>query len=983
MNDFEGLLASDFGFKPSGKSAPMSSSSANSSKAPNFDLGSSGPSRSTRATNSFSGSLADDRDSIFGPSKTQEFGDIFGGSARYSTKSESRGEDTAFNFDSMFGGSPDSVPKSSNPGPVYDKPVYDDDIFDGVPGLKSTSSKVKYENVFSTVTSPPSKGSSSGFDDLLGGFGKAEPQLKSSGSRGSDRAEKVVPDFDDLLPGFGGSNPASERSTSEANWPPETNANNLSKTTSKVMEDPFVVSGQFKDPLEEISRLSKSASSKVDSPSVDNGRAFDDIDPFDGLGKSVPAFSSGRNYRGKDSGNLRADTSTNNSRASTAKESTEKPSVRSPDNQSQKKVPVGNHWDSHQTLFDMPTVSTDSQKSAGQTMSPPSYVNVSPKEANVQVDRSPRSEENLDSSDYIWLTVSEIPLMTQPTSAPPPSRPPPPRPVQVSKARMGSPATTNARKKASESSTQFFQAPKSAPAAARGPGVSSIDELEDFAMGKSQSNFDEHANGLSGEELEMNSVAAAMKEAMDRAEAKFRHAKEVRERGSTKATRSKEAQLEKDEKAMQDEKVLREKQERLDSERLQRESEEEDMEQSRVEKEREIERAWEEKEREQRKLERERERERTREMERERDKARQAVERATREARERAAAEARIKAERAKSERAAVDKATAEARERAERAAVQRAQAEARERAAAEAKERAEKAAAEARERANAEAKEREARERAAAARAGAEARTRAERAAVERAAAEARERAAAEARERAAAAAARANQQKSENDLEHFFSMGRASSAPRPRANSSDPFQNRQEPEVPKTSSTASSNIRKANSTTNIVDDLSAIFGAAPSSGGEFQEVEGETEERRRARLERHQRTQERTAKALAEKNERDLHALREQAERHRIAETLDVEIKRWAAGKEGNLRALLSTMQYVLWPECGWQPVSLTDMITAASVKKVYRKATLCIHPDKVQQKGANLQQKYIAEKVFDLLKEAWNKFNSEELF
>jgi hypothetical protein len=59
------------------------------------------------------------------------------------------------------------------------------------------------------------------------------------------------------------------------------------------------------------------------------------------------------------------------------------------------------------------------------------------------------------------------------------------------------------------------------------------------------------------------------------------------------------------------------------------------------------------------------------------------------------------------------------------------------------------------------------------------------------------------------------------------------------------------------------------------------------------------------------------------------------------------------------------------ILWPECGWQPVSLTDLMTAASVKKEYRKATLCIHPDKVQQKGANLQQRYIAEKVFDLLK------------
>ena len=39
----------------------------------------------------------------------------------------------------------------------------------------------------------------------------------------------------------------------------------------------------------------------------------------------------------------------------------------------------------------------------------------------------------------------------------------------------------------------------------------------------------------------MNSAAAAMKEAMDRAEAKFRHAKEVREREYSKAARSKEA----------------------------------------------------------------------------------------------------------------------------------------------------------------------------------------------------------------------------------------------------------------------------------------------------------------------------------------------------------------------------------------------------------------------------------------------------------
>ncbi|KAF3783187.1 Auxilin-like protein 1 [Nymphaea thermarum] len=121
--------------------------------------------------------------------------------------------------------------------------------------------------------------------------------------------------------------------------------------------------------------------------------------------------------------------------------------------------------------------------------------------------------------------------------------------------------------------------------------------------------------------------------------------------------------------------------------------------------------------------------------------------------------------------------------------------------------------------------------------------------------------------------------------------------------------------------------------------------------------------------------------AKALADKKARDILAQREQTERNRLAESLDGDVKRWSTGKEGNLRALLSTLQYILGPENGWQPVPLTEIITSAAVKKAYRKATLCVHPDKVQQRGASVQQKYICEKVFDLLKEAWNKFNSEE--
>ncbi|XP_021907525.1 auxilin-related protein 2 [Carica papaya] len=982
MDDFPGILARDFGFKPQGKSAPMapprnspSGGLGNYSSTPNFGLGSSAPdftlsSSASNRSKSNSNPIFDDQD---GGGDGLLFNDVFGGPPKYGSASDSRTtqSSTAFDYDSIFKDRGAPAASKSSSMPVYDKPVYDEDIFEGLPGVKSSSASatsVKYEDVFSSISSPPTsrprKQENSAFDDLLGGFGKKETELRKTEKKETSTA------FDDLIPGFGGGSSATGyRSTSEPSWSQEPSSDS-SKTDPKMMEDPFVVlesttsttapsSGLFTDPLEHINKFSSSGSSKADRSSPHVG-VFDDLDPLENFGKSKPEISK----RGQDKNHLRTESVSG----------TQSP-VENFESHSQKKVPVNAFQDSYQMPFDVSSVS------GGQAASP--YMNGGPNETNSQVNTTPRSDEYFESSDDVWLTVSEVPLFTQPTSAPPPSRPPPPRPTRSSKSDAGSVTSTNTRKKINEyssfqNSTQYPYSPNSVRASTRDPVASQIDELEDFGMGRTQNNINEYADAFSGEDMGTNSMAAAsaaaMKEAMDKAEAKFRHAREMREREYLKTTRSKEGvQLDKDDSQ---ERELREKQERLDHERQQREREEEEREQQRrLEKERERE----EREREQRRLEKER-------MDRERELARQAVERATREARERAAAEARERAAaeaRKRAEKAAVEKVAAEARERAEKFAVQRAQAEARERAAAEAKERAERAAAEARERAEraaAEAREREARERN-------EARVKTERAAVERAAAEARERAAAEARERAAAAA-RANQQKNENDLESFFSMGsRPSSAPRPRANSSDPVfdtQSKGGPEAARrTSVGTSTSMRKASSTANIVDDLSSIFGAAPSPAREFQEVEGETEERRRARLERHQRTQERAAKALAEKNQRDLQAQREQAERHRIGETLDIEIKRWAAGKEGNLRALLSTLQYVLWPECGWQPVSLTDLITAASVKKVYRKANLCIHPDKVQQKGANLQQKYIAEKVFDLLKEAWNKFNSEELF
>ncbi|WJX40914.1 hypothetical protein P8452_28340 [Trifolium repens] len=839
MNDFDGLLDTDFRLKQQGKSAPMSSKgSSNFTKTSSLNLDSS--SRSSRSSNQDSAPFSD-----------------------------------LYNFESISRSNSGFASKSVN-SPVYDKPVYDDDISDG---------------------------SATAFDDILGGFGHS----KKTPSR-----QRPTPDIGSL------------------------SGSNATKDPFKIFESPSAPTGSpsahIADPLEEISKFTSSRSTKNDSSSNSNG-VYDDTDPFDGLGNSVPAFSSERTSRnGTSSPTPRSNTSSSWTRD---KESIENLSVRSPDRRTHNKIPIERDQEFHQAPYGMPTYSSDSNKPVvGQRPTSPSYVNDGFSHVNSQAKKSPKYEEKLVSDDDIWLTVSEIPLFTQPTAAPPPSRPPPPRPVHIPKSGTGSPIFANVRKKDNEfssfpTSTRFSQGPKSAPAAAKLSSTSQFDELEDFAMGRSHGDDDDRENGVPNEELEMNSAASAMKEAMERAEAKFRHAKEVRGRENTKPSRSKEPiHLEKDDRSVPEERG-----------RLNHEQQQKEMEQRRIERERE-EKEWEQQR-----------------LVSEREQAKQAVERATREARERAAAVARQRAE-----KAAVEKANAEARLRAERAAVQRAQAEARERAAAEAKERAEKAAAGA--------KGREARKR------DAEARVKAERAAVERAAAEARER---------AAAAARMYQQKNENDLESFFSMsGRANSAPRPpRSSSSDSvFDAQFQPDVNWKSTSASSNIKKASSSSNFADDLSSIFAASPSAG-EFQQVEGESEERRKARLERLQRAQERATKALAEKNQRDLQIQREQAERHRLSETLDFEVKRWAAGKEGNLRALLSTLQYVLWPECGWQPVSLTDLITAATVKKAYRKATLCIHPDKVQQKGATLQQKYIAEKVFDLLKEAWNKFNSEELF
>ncbi len=98
------------------------------------------------------------------------------------------------------------------------------------------------------------------------------------------------------------------------------------------------------------------------------------------------------------------------------------------------------------------------------------------------------------------------------------------------------------------------------------------------------------------------------------------------------------------------------------------------------------------------------------------------------------------------------------------------------------------------------------------------------------------------------------------------------------------------------------------------------------------------------------------------------------------RLASELKPKIVAWS-GPEGNLkniRALLGTLQTVLWEGAKWTPVAV---VRPADVKKAYMKAVRVVHPDKID-KNASLRVKYIAKSVFDSLKTQYAIFQQSEL-
>ena len=77
---------------------------------------------------------------------------------------------------------------------------------------------------------------------------------------------------------------------------------------------------------------------------------------------------------------------------------------------------------------------------------------------------------------------------------------------------------------------------------------------------------------------------------------------------------------------------------------------------------------------------------------------------------------------------------------------------------------------------------------------------------------------------------------------------------------------------------------------------------------------------------------------------------AAAEEDERLRLYDTVEQKVSSWQTGKESNLRALLSSLDLILWPEAGWKKVSMAELVLVNKVKIVYQKAIAKVHPDKV---------------------------------
>nr|XP_027201464.1 cyclin-G-associated kinase-like [Dermatophagoides pteronyssinus] len=89
--------------------------------------------------------------------------------------------------------------------------------------------------------------------------------------------------------------------------------------------------------------------------------------------------------------------------------------------------------------------------------------------------------------------------------------------------------------------------------------------------------------------------------------------------------------------------------------------------------------------------------------------------------------------------------------------------------------------------------------------------------------------------------------------------------------------------------------------------------------------------------------------------------------------ANPIIMKVGEWTENKEKNIRALLCSLNTIVWDGCNWTPIGMHQLLTPNDVKKMYRKACLAIHPDKL----VGSPHEELAKYIFMELNEAWSEF------
>jgi hypothetical protein len=79
---------------------------------------------------------------------------------------------------------------------------------------------------------------------------------------------------------------------------------------------------------------------------------------------------------------------------------------------------------------------------------------------------------------------------------------------------------------------------------------------------------------------------------------------------------------------------------------------------------------------------------------------------------------------------------------------------------------------------------------------------------------------------------------------------------------------------------------------------------------------------------------------------------------ERFALTDQVDARLSAWRGGKTDNLRALLQSLDQVLWESAGWKKVGMSDLVMPNKVKIIYMKAIAKVHPDKVSRSTVSAQ-------------------------